>query len=175
MAALGDLILKIGVNSKGFDKGLGASMKKFKQFGANTKKLGSSLTKSLTLPLLAIGASSFKVAAEFEQSMLKVKAVSGATGAEFKALQADALRLGSATRFSASEVSGLQLEFAKLGFSSDEITKVTEATLALAQASDSDLATAAEVAGSTLRAFGLDASETQRVTDVMASSFSSSA
>lgn len=175
MAALGDLILKLGVNSKGFDKGLGASMKKFKQFGANTKKLGSSLTKSLTLPLLAIGASSFKVAAEFEQSMLKVKAVSGATGAEFKALQADALRLGSATRFSASEVSGLQLEFAKLGFSSDEITKVTEATLALAQASDSDLATAAEVAGSTLRAFGLDASETQRVTDVMASSFSSSA
>ena len=175
MAALGDLILKLGVNTKNFDKGLGASMRKFKSFGANTKKLGKSLTKSLTLPLLAVGASSFKVAAEFEQSMLKVKAVSGATGAEFKALEADALRLGSATRFSASEVSGLQLEFAKLGFTSSEITKVTEATLALAQASDSDLATAAEVAGSTLRAFGLDASETQRVTDVMASSFSSSA
>jgi hypothetical protein len=175
MAALGDLILKLGVNTKNFDKGLGASMRKFKSFGANTKRLGKSLTKSLTLPLLAVGASSFKVAAEFEQSMLKVKAVSGATGAEFKALEADALRLGSATRFSASEVSGLQLEFAKLGFTSSEITKVTEATLALAQASDSDLATAAEVAGSTLRAFGLDASETQRVTDVMASSFSSSA
>lgn len=175
MAALGDLILKLGVNTKNFDKGLGASMRKFKSFGANTKRLGKSLTKSLTLPLLAVGASSFKVAAEFEQSMLKVKAVSGATGTEFKALEADALRLGSATRFSASEVSGLQLEFAKLGFTSSEITKVTEATLALAQASDSDLATAAEVAGSTLRAFGLDASETQRVTDVMASSFSSSA
>ncbi len=175
MAQLGDLILKLGVNARDFDRGLGASMRKFKQFGANTKKLGRSLTKSLTLPLVAIGASSFKVAAEFEQSMLKVKAVSGATGAEFKALENDALRLGSATRFSASEVSALQLEFAKLGFTSDEITKVTEATLALAQASDSDLATAAEVAGSTLRAFGLDASETQRVTDVMASSFSSSA
>ena len=175
MAQLGDLILKLGVNAKDFDRGLGASMRKFKSFGANTKKLGRSLTKSLTLPLVAIGVSSFKVAAEFEQSMLKVKAVSGATGAEFKALEADALRLGSATRFSASEVSALQLEFAKLGFTSDEITKVTEATLALAQASDSDLATAAEVAGSTLRAFGLDASETQRVTDVMASSFSSSA
>ena len=175
MAQLGDLILKLGVNAKDFDRGLGASMRKFKSFGANTKKIGRGLTKSLTLPLVAIGASSFKVAADFEQSMLKVKAVSGATGAEFKALEADALRLGSATRFSASEVSGLQLEFAKLGFTSDEITKVTEATLALAQASDSDLATAAEVAGSTLRAFGLDASETQRVTDVMSSSFSSSA
>ena len=175
MAALGDLILKLGVNTRNFDRGLGASMRKFKTFGANTKKLGRTLTTSLSVPLAAIGASSFKVAADFEQSMLKVKAVSGATGAEFKALEADALRLGSATRFSASEVSGLQLEFAKLGFSSSEIIKATEATLNLAQASGSDLATSAEVAGSTLRAFGLDASETQRVTDVMASSFSSSA
>lgn len=77
--------------------------------------------------------------------------------------------------FSASQVAGLQTEFAKLGFSATEINKVTESTLNLAQASGADLAHAAEVAGSTLRAFGLDASETGRVTDVMASSFSSSA
>jgi uncharacterized membrane protein (DUF485 family) len=69
----------------------------------------------------------------------------------------------------------LQLEFAKLGFSAQEITEVTEATLNLAQATGSDLAQSAEVAGATLRAFGLDASETSRVTDVMAASFSTSA
>ena len=175
MATLSDLILKLGVNAKDFDKGLGQSMRKLNAFGKNTKKLGKQLTASLTLPLAAIGASSFKVAADFEQSMLKVKAVSGATAKEFRALEADALRLGSSTRFTASEVSSLQLEFSKLGFSATEITKVTESTLALAQATGSDLATSAEVAGSTLRAFGLDASETQRVTDVMAQSFSSSA
>ena len=62
-----------------------------------------------------------------------------------------------------------------MGFTSDEINQVTESTLALAQAADADLARAAEVAGSTLRGFGLDASETQRVTDVMASSFGASA
>ena len=53
--------------------------------------------------------------------------------------------------------------------------QVTGATLALAQATGSDLATSAEVAGSTLRAFGLSADETSRVTDVMAKSFSTSA
>ena len=37
MAQLGDLILKLGVNARDFDRGLGASMRKFKQFGANTK------------------------------------------------------------------------------------------------------------------------------------------
>ena len=175
MATISELLVKVGVDPRGLDKGLGRSMRKFRQFGANTKKLGRSLTRNLTLPLAAIGGASFKVAMDFETSMLKVKAVSGATAEEFKALEANALALGSSTRFTASEVSGLQLEFSKLGFTASEITQVTEATLALAQASGSDLAESAEVAGSTLRAFGLNASDTERVTDVMASSFSSSA
>jgi len=175
MASLGDLIVKLGVNAREFDKGLGKSMRKLNTFGKNTKKLGKSLTTSLTLPLAAIGGASFKVAADFEASMAQVKAVSGATADEFKLLEQNALDLGSSTKFTASEVSGLQLEFSKLGFSAQEITKVTESTLALAQATGSDLATSAEVAGSTLRGFGLEASETSRVTDVMAASFSSTA
>lgn len=150
------------------DGQLGRTAKRFKSIGAQ-------MSRNLTAPLGLIGASSFKVAADFEASMSKVKAISGATGAEFKALEADARRLGSATRFSATEVSGLQTEYAKLGFKPDEIVNATEATLALAQASGSDLASAAEVAGATLRGFGLNADETQRVTDVMASAFASSA
>jgi hypothetical protein len=107
--------------------------------------------------------------------MAKVKAVSGATADEFAKLESNAKELGRTTRFTASEVSELQLNFAKLGFTAEEITQVTGATLALAQATGSDLATSAEVAGSTLRAFGLSADETSRVTDVMAKSFSTSA
>ncbi|MAP81921.1 MAG: hypothetical protein CL526_12640 [Aequorivita sp.] len=172
---IGNLIATIGVDARNLDKGLGQARRKFKSFGRETKRLGKDLSMGLTAPLAAVGFTSFNVAASFEESMAKVKAVSGATAAEFKGLESEALRLGSSTKFTASEVSGLQLEFAKLGFTSDEINKVTESTLALAQASGSDLARSAEVAGATLRGFGLDASETQRVTDVMASSFSSSA
>lgn len=153
---------------KTIDGQLNRSAKRFKSIGAT-------MSRNLTAPLGLIGASSFKVAADFEASMSKVKAISGATSQEFKTLEADARRLGSATRFSATEVSGLQTEYAKLGFKPDEIVNATEATLALAQASGSDLGAAAEVAGATLRGFGLDASETGRVTDVMASAFSSSA
>ena len=59
--------------------------------------------------------SSFKVAADFELAMKKVKAVSGATGAEFDKLEKNALDLGKSTVFSASSVAELQLEMAKLG------------------------------------------------------------
>jgi len=145
------------------------------KMGRKMQQTGKNLSMKLTAPLAAVGAIAFNVFKGFEQEMSKVKAVSGATAEEFEALSQNAKDLGASTMFSAREVARLQTEFAKLGFTATEITKVTESTLALAQASGSDLARAAEVAGSTLRAFGLDASETGRVTDVMASSFSTSA
>ena len=112
---------------------------------------------------------------EFEQSMANVKAISKATNKEFSMLSQSAKNLGATTVFTASQVAELQTEFAKLGFTAEEITKVTANTLALASATGSDLATAAGTAGATLRGFGLNVSETARVTDVMALSFSKSA
>lgn len=141
----------------------------------NLQQSGRRLTAGLTAPLVAIGASSFKVAADFEASMARVAAVSGATGASFDRLRNLAQELGRTTVFTASEVAQLQESFARLGFTSTEIEQVTAATLNLAQASGSDLARAADVAGSTLRAFELDASKTGDVTDVMAKSFSTTA
>lgn len=175
MARLGDLIVTVGADTRSLNTKLGQVQKQMRGTFNNIQKMGVGMSAAVTAPLAAIAARSFGVAADFEQSMAKVAAVSGATGKQFAALERDALRLGSATRFTATEVSGLQLEFAKLGFTSDEITKVTESTLALAQASGSDLARSAEVAGATLRGFGLDAEETGRVTDVMAASFSGTA
>lgn len=175
MARLGDLIATIGADTRDFNNKIAGVQKKMKGMVGNIQRMGVGMSAAVTAPLTAIAAKSFNVAADFEQSMAKVVAVSGATGKQFQMLEQDALRLGSATRFTATEVSGLQLEFAKLGFTSDEITKVTESTLALAQASGSDLARSAEVAGATLRGFGLEAEETQRVTDVMAASFSGTA
>lgn len=175
MARQSLLSVLLDLNADGFEKGLQKAQRSMRRTAGSLQRSGAKLTRNVTAPLALIGATSFKVAADFGQSMAKVKAVSGATAGEFKRLKENALELGRSTRFSASQVAQLQLEFSKLGFTADEINKVTGATLNLAQATGSDLAQSAEVAGSTLRAFGLNASETQRVTDVMAASFSSSA
>ena len=169
------LRIVFGADSSQLDKALGHLQKKLAKTGKSLKSAGRAMTVGVTAPLTAIGATSFQVAAQFEASMAKVAAVSGASAEEFKALSDQAKELGRSTVFTASQVADLQLEFSKLGFTADQITKVTESTLFLAQATGSDLATAAEVAGATLRGFGLEAEETQRVTDVMAASFSSSA
>jgi len=175
MASLSSLNFRLTANIAPFRKGLNKAERAMDQAGRKMQQFGKNMSMKVTAPIAALGAVSFSVFKGFEAEMSKVQAVSGATAEEFAALSKNAKDLGASTMFSAREVASLQTEFAKLGFTATEITKVTGATLALAQASGTDLARAAEVAGSTLRAFGMDASQTNVVTDVMAKSFSSSA
>jgi len=158
-----------------------------KKTGAATKKTGSlqkELTKMAAKTFAAATAfrlisqavaSAIKTFTAFEFQMAKVKAISGANNIEFKALTESAQELGRTTFFTATQVAELQSNFAKLGFTTDEIMKAQEATLLLATATGSDLARAAIVAGSAVRGFNLDANQTQRVVDVMAVAFTSSA
>ena len=112
---------------------------------------------------------------DFEFQMAKVKAITGANRTEFLKLTKSAQDLGRSTFFTAQQVAELQTNYGKLGFTTQEILDAQEATLQLATATDSDLGRAAIVAGSAVRGFGLDASETKRVVDVMAVAFTSSA
>jgi len=155
--------------------------------GKATKSVGG-LTKGMakmaagvfaaTTAFRAIGqviSSSIQTFKNFEFQMAKVKATTGATDKDFKKLTASAQQLGRTTFFTASKVGELQMNFAKLGFSTSEILDAQEATLRLATATGSDLARAAVVAGAAVRGFNLDANETERVVDVMAVAFTSSA
>ena len=116
-----------------------------------------------------------KTFAAFEQKVADVGAVSGATATELKELELSARGLGKSSIFTAEQVAGLQLELAKLGFTSDEIISASGGILDLSTAFRIDLSQAASVTASTLRAFGLDASQTTELTNLMADSFSSTA
>jgi tape measure domain-containing protein len=66
MAKLNDLIVTIGAQTRQFDKALGASMRKMQRFGKNTKDLGKSMTRSLTMPIAGLGVAAIKSAADLE-------------------------------------------------------------------------------------------------------------
>ncbi len=112
---------------------------------------------------------------QFEDTMAGVKAIAGATAEEFDLLSEKSRQLGQNTRFTATEVAQLEQNYARIGFSTQEILDAAEATVSLAAATGEDLAQAAEVAGFTIRGFQLAAEDTQRVVDVMTKSFTSSA
>lgn len=112
---------------------------------------------------------------EFEFAQSKLQAVTGKSAEELAGLTEQAKTLGATTKYTASEISGLQLELAKLGFDPKEIEQMTQHVQNFATAVDTDLSSAASLAGAALRMFGLSAEETQRVADVLSSGCTNSA
>lgn len=159
------------------DKQLDNLQKKTKSTTIGFGKLAAGVLGAVTAFRTATNAigTALRSFRDFEFQMAKVKAITGANRTEFLKLTKSAQDLGRSTFFTAQQVAELQTNFGKLGFTTQEILDAQEATLQLATATDSDLGRAAIVAGSAVRGFGLDASETKRVVDVMAVAFTSSA
>jgi len=80
MAKLGDLIVKIGADTRDLNKSLGKVRREMRSMSSNFEAVGQSLTKSLTLPLAAIGTFALKSAADLEK--LEVSFISLTGGAE---------------------------------------------------------------------------------------------
>ena len=112
---------------------------------------------------------------EFEQSHANLASVMGKTRGETEALATQAKQLGATTQYTAMQILDLQTNLARLGFTEQEILNSTKAVQALATATNADLGEAANLAGAALRGFGLDASEMDRVSSVLAVSTSKSA
>lgn len=112
---------------------------------------------------------------DFDQQIRILQAVSRATREEIERLEEQAVSLGESTQFTATQVATLQTNLARLGFNTREIEQATGAVLNFSIATGESLAESGKVAGQTVRSFGLDASETTRVVDILTESFNSSA
>ena len=174
MATVGELVLQLKA------QGINVTERQLRRLDNQTKKTGMSMKAMIASVggIYALGSAFSSVVGigrEFTASQANLAAIIGTTSDKLGVLDTTAKELGATTKFTASQVVQLQTEFAKLGFTTQQITDAQEATLALASATNVDLATAAEVAGQQVNAFGLGAAQTDRVVNVMAASFSSSA
>jgi len=169
------LSLSIALDHERFSKGLSNVQKRTARAGRLMTDVGKKMSIGLSVPLALIGRRVAETATEFEYQMARVAAISGSAADELASLTMKAEELGSKTIFTARAVGQLQEEFAKLGFSASEINQVTESTLSLAQVTGATLPRAAEIAGATLRTFGLDASKIDQVNDIVAVGISRSA
>lgn len=111
--------------------------------------------------------------ANFEDSMLGLQAVSGATTKQMVELEKQARTLGATTRYSAQQAGEAQRFFAQAGFDTNEILAATPGILQLATAGQLDLARAADIASNALGQFQLPISDLARVNDVLATAAAS--
>lgn len=128
----------------------------------------------LTLGPMALIGNAIKTAGEFEQAMANVQSVVGASREEMARLREAAAKAGRETVFKASEAADALYYLALAGFDVNQQIGALSGTLALAAATQSDLAFTSETVASTISAFGLEAEEAGRVANVFAATISSS-
>ena len=151
----GKVVIETDLDSSGVESGL--------------SRLQGTVTKGIAA--IGIGklfSEAVKTGMDFEAQMSRVKAISGATGEEFAKLKEQAKQLGADTAFSATEAAEGMENLASAGFSTSEIIAAMPGMLDLAASSGEDLANSADIAASTLRGFGLEASSAGHVADVLA-------
>lgn len=105
---------------------------------------------------------------DFEQANADLGTIVGANADELRRLTDSALELGRTTEYTASQVTQLQTELAKLGFGTQSIETMQKPVLQFATAVGASLPDAAALAGATLRSFGLNVSDTEDVLATLA-------
>lgn len=104
----------------------------------------------------------------FETSLSKVQALSGATSDEMQTLESKARDLGASTTFTASQVADAFGYMALAGWDTQQSIEGIPGVLALAQAGSMDLAAASDLLTDYLSAFSLQASDASMMADVLA-------
>ena len=145
--------------------------KKIEAFGDSVTHAGQAIMPA-SLAVAGLGTAAVKTAADFDASMSKVAAVSGATGDDLDALRDKAREMGAKTKFSASEAADAMNYMAMAGWKTGDMLEGIEGIMSLAAASGEDLATTSDIVTDALTAFGLSAQDSGHFADILAAASS---
>ncbi len=170
MGKIADLWVKLKLKADEYKKGLVQAQQSTKNFTEWVQKNWLKVTGAIAGAVAAVKglSSAIGIIADFEKANSVLAGVLGKSVDEIKALSDSAEMLGRSTAFTATEVTNLQTELAKLGFGEGQIMSMQKAVLNFATALGVDLSEAAAFTGATLRTFGLRASDTEDALNVLA-------
>ena len=178
-----DVLVRVQADTKNYDANIAKARKQLEQFKNDNLSMGG-VMKQTSSALVGMAAKFASVTAaiggmqkvvgdmvrinmQFEQSAANLASVMGKSKDEITGLTNQAKQLGATTQYTANQILELQANLARLGFDQNEILNSTKAVQAMATAMGADLGEAANLAGSALRGFGMNASEMDRVASVL--------
>ncbi len=87
MAKLGDLVVRIGADTRNLNKSLGRVQRNMRSMTSNITKLGQDMTRSVTLPIIGVGAAALKSAADLQTLETSFVSLTGGTEQAAKMMQ----------------------------------------------------------------------------------------
>lgn len=142
-----------------------------KPFGSSLSKLGSSMTKYVSVPLMGLATGGVAAATTFEDSFAKLTTIvqaSGDANADTLASMKDQIMdLSDATGVSAAEITESAYQAISAGQDSEDAINFVNQALKLSKAGFTDTATATDTLTTALNAYGLSSKEAAHVSDVL--------
>lgn len=167
MVVIADLLARLGVDQREFEKGMKKSERLFDRTAKRMLKVGRALTIGITAPLTAIGALAIRAFAQFDQALTQSAAIMSDTAGRMGDLEEAARDVGRTTVFSATQAADAFFFLASAGLSVDESISALPQVAQFATAGIFDLATATDLATDAASALGLGVDELVRVSDVL--------
>jgi len=149
MGALGSLVVRIIGDNTQFNKSIAAtqaqlnkSTKGLQTIAKSMTSVGDSMTKSVTVPIVAVGAALLKVGTEFDDAYDKIRINTGKTGDEFKSLQEDFKAVAKDSASSFDDISTAISELnTRLGLSGEPLQDMAKQMTNLARITKTDINT----------------------------------
>lgn len=135
---------------------------------------GRAMTMGVTLPAVGFLTTMLGTAGTFQQSMNKVRALTGDAGEGVDRLRGQSLELSKTTRYTASEIADGMGFMAMAGMDVNQIYGGTPSILNLAAAGNMELARSADIATNIMTGFGKPVEELPDMVDVMVAAFTNS-
>ncbi len=143
---------------------------RLKKFGKGISSVGKSLQTRLALPLVAAGAASLKMAAEFDKSMTMIKSLVGIAGDEVDSMGVKVREMASEFAVSSSEAADALFFITSAGLRGSDAMEALEGSLKASAIGMGQTKDIAKLASAAMNAYGSDTLSAANATDVVTAS-----
>jgi len=182
---IGQLVAQLGLDSTQFNAGMASANAKMKAadaamakattsmaasysaMGARMQKIGKQMSKFITLPILAIGAASFKAHKDFEASMSKIEGLVGVAAEEVERLSQEVLKLSPSLGRGPTELADALFFVESAGIRGAAAMDVLEKSAKASVAGLGETKTIADLVTSAMNAYGHETLNATMATDVL--------
>lgn len=175
MAADYTLSVKISADVKDFASSLSsvqssleATSKKWESLSSSLGKIGSTLTKSITVPVVAAATASVKNFSEVDKTMRLVEKTMGDTAWASGDLEKAMKSAASNSVFGMNDAANAALNFARQGFNAADASKMLTPAMSLAAGTATDLAVVSGGLGNAMKIFADQGLQAGNAADILA-------
>ena len=169
------LSVKISADVKDFASSLSsvqssleATSKKWESLSSSLGKIGSTLTKSITVPVVAAATASVKNFSEVDKTMRLVEKTMGDTAWASGDLEKAMKSAASNSVFGMNDAANAALNFARQGFNAADASKMLTPAMSLAAGTATDLAVVSGGLGNAMKVFADQGLEARNAADILA-------